>query len=138
MPVSSDFPPRGRLLSGTQYSQKSDTFLISFVTFFFFFFRMISTPRVYIISISIHFLVQEPQLPQVSKLYNLPFMWSANNCWGNLYLIKMWLFWQKSESFLSRKRLILQHYIQLENFICRISDRNMNSNSILGRKNKSN
>lgn len=50
---------------------KLDTFLISFVTTFF---RVISTPKVQMISISIHLLVQEVQLPQVSKLYNLPFM----------------------------------------------------------------
>lgn len=65
---------------------KLNTFLISFVTFFF---RVISTSRVQMISISIHLLVQELQLPQVSKLYNLPFMWSANNSCGKLYLIKM-------------------------------------------------
>lgn len=80
----------------------------------------------------VNLLVKQPQ-SQVSKLYNIPSSKRAKSSCRKLYMIWICLFGIESERVFSKKGWMVQQHSHLENSFGRISDGNINSNSILER-----
>lgn len=80
----------------------------------------------------VHLLVKQLQ-SQVSELYNVPSSKRTKSSWGKLQVIRKCLFGPEYERFFSRKGWIVQQHTHLDNVFGRISDGNINSNSILER-----